>query len=746
MKLEDLVERAAQYDKTLARDFQEYVQGRRYGLVYEASKPEFVRMWKKPVVRGDLVNILPPRGVMEDTKSEDDPHETVYKVIGMANGKAKLRNIETNELANAAVEDIVAIARFDRPIYAGLKEAGRVERGGDRPYHVVINGENYHALQTLLYAYQGKVDCIYIDPPYNTGAKDWKYNNNYVGEEDQYRHSKWLTFIEDRLKLAKKLLNPKNSVLIVTVDEKEYLRLGLLLEQIFPPSENSASNVRIQMVNIIINKNGVARGQKFKRSEEYAFFVMLGDAAPIELSANSYAPFASGGSEEAPKVRWERLLRGGPNSLRTKRPNLFYPIYIDESTLQIVQVGETIPLNQDYTKTPEKPGLRAVWPLRTDGTEATWRMQPSSLRKKIDKGLVRIGEYDQKNDRYSILYLADIQEERIQRGEIEVLGKRDDGSLIVEYATEKKSIPTTVWGGAQFSAGEYGSRLITSVFGDKRFTFPKSFYATEMTIAPFVKDNKDALIVDFYAGSGTTAHSVMRLNHQDGGRRRCISITNNEVSADEYKRFTARRLRQGDEEWEKYGIARFVTWPRIKAVITGVKPNGTPLEGSYGIEEDTYQEVEGDLIDPETGKKMRGKFFKKVKAQSKSVPDPFPMADGFEENAIFFELEYLEPSIVSADLAFDRIAPILWLCGGCEGKVLAQRDGYTIGETYAVLFDPTYTNEFVEAIDSNNRITTAFIVTDSAERYRSLCMRLPKVNVRQLYESYLRNFEINAIG
>lgn len=119
---------------------------------------------------------------------------------------------KTGETVTASVDDIVALARFDKPIYAGLKEIGRVERGGDKPYHVVINGENYHALQTLVYAYQGQVDCIYIDPPYNTGATDWKYNNNYVGKDDKYRHSKWLTFMEDRLRLAKKLLNPKDSM------------------------------------------------------------------------------------------------------------------------------------------------------------------------------------------------------------------------------------------------------------------------------------------------------------------------------------------------------------------------------------------------------------------------------------------------------------------------------------------------------------------------------------------------------
>ena len=126
------------------------------------------------------------------------------------------------------------VAEYDQPIYAGLKETGRVERGGDKPYQVVINGENYHALEALAFAYAGKVDCIYIDPPYNTGARDWKYNNDYVDGSDAYRHSKWLAFMERRLKLAKQLLNPNDSVLIVTIDEKEYLRLGLLLENVFP--------------------------------------------------------------------------------------------------------------------------------------------------------------------------------------------------------------------------------------------------------------------------------------------------------------------------------------------------------------------------------------------------------------------------------------------------------------------------------------------------------------------------------
>ena len=122
---------------------------------------------------------------------------------------------------SVAVEEVVVVAEFRDTIYPGLVETGRVEQGGDSPYHVVINAENYHALELLTYTHRHSVDAIYIDPPYNSGARDWKYNNDYVAEVDDYRHSKWLAMMERRLKVARVLLNPADSVLIVTIDEKE---------------------------------------------------------------------------------------------------------------------------------------------------------------------------------------------------------------------------------------------------------------------------------------------------------------------------------------------------------------------------------------------------------------------------------------------------------------------------------------------------------------------------------------------
>lgn len=165
------------------------------------------------------------------------------------------------------------LLRIREPIYPYLKPIDMVCNAPDSDlWHTLIEADNYHALQLLEYLYAGKVDCIYIDPPYNTGARDWKYNNDYVDGTDAYRHSKWLSFMEKRLRMAKKLLNPKDSVLIVTIDEKEYLHLGCLLEEIF-------TEARIQMITTVISAKGVVRTGQFSRVEEYIYILELGNSS-----------------------------------------------------------------------------------------------------------------------------------------------------------------------------------------------------------------------------------------------------------------------------------------------------------------------------------------------------------------------------------------------------------------------------------------------------------------------------------
>ena len=709
MNINDLIERVSKFDNSLAKDLSEYVRGREYGLVFEASKPEFVRLWNKPVVRGDLVNVLPPRGVMEDTKNDDDPSNITYRFVKKDGNKAVLCDIKTRNEIEANLDDLVSIARFDQPIYCGLKEIDRVERGANRPYNVVINGENFHALQTLAYAYAGKVDCIYIDPPYNTGAKDWKYNNNYVCSDDVYRHSKWLTFMEDRLKVAKRLLNPRESVLIVTIDEKEYLRLGMLLEQIFP-------NAKIQMITSMTNKKGQPRDGIFSRCEEYIYYVFIGNGKISRTTENMLfaGTIENGQVKKKMPTIWNSLLRRGTGAAREDSPTLFYPIFVNENTKTIIRVGEPLPLEVDRNTVVAEEGEFVTWPMHKDGTEGRWQMKPDTLRKYLKDGTAKLGQKDKKSGMWSIVYLKRKQLQQVASGEIVCEGRDEHGALILHYPDEHNEDsaallqePRSLWVKESHDASVYGSTLIKGIVPANNFTFPKSLYAVEDTLRFIVKEKKDALIVDFFAGSGTTLHAVNLLNAEDGGNRRCICVTNNEVSVDEQKKFTKKMLRQGDEEWEKYGIANYVTWPRTKCSINGVNTSGAPLTGEYF---------------------SSGALF----------------SDGFDANAVFFELTYLEPSLVSANLAYNEIAPILWLRSGCYGNILSYNGSYVIGEKYAILFDYSFINQFIDEVKNNKNISHAFIVTDIKNRYRNLCAELPGRDVVQLYESYLRSFEINT--
>ncbi|WP_146693516.1 DNA methyltransferase, partial [Escherichia coli] len=241
------------------------------------------------------------------------------------------------ETQTVALSNLVVIAEFRDTIWPGMVSTGKVQRGGDKPFHSVINGENYHVLKALTYTHRGKVDAIYIDPPYNTGAKDWKYNNDYVEGDDIYRHSKWLAMMERRLLVAKELLNPSDSVLIVSIDEKEYLRLGLLLEQLFPEA-------RIQMVSSIIKPEGTNRPAEFSRTNEFLFFVMFSDARVIPTNDDMSGRRAP--ATEVP-IEWRNLRRRENSSVRAARPNQFYAVFVNEHTCSIHSVGEPLPPDVD---------------------------------------------------------------------------------------------------------------------------------------------------------------------------------------------------------------------------------------------------------------------------------------------------------------------------------------------------------------------------------------------------------------
>jgi adenine-specific DNA-methyltransferase len=708
-RLNDLLRELRTREPTLARDLEREVSAladrRAFGLNFERHIPEVVELPGRTVRKGDKVRVLPPRG-----KGMKKPDDRLWRVVGMDRSArtARLEPLEVSSLGagreerTAPLDDLVVVAQSRDPIYPGLVSTGKVEHGGDKPFHTVINAENLHALETLLFMHLGKVDCIYIDPPYNTGAKDWKYNNDYVEGDDLYRHSKWLAFMERRLLLAKELLNPDDSVLIVTIDEKEYLRLGLLLEQTFP-------DANIQMISSVINPKGATRPSAFGRTDEYVFFTTLGNAAPSPLPLGMEWKVVR--DPRAEKLRWAELLRAGTNARRVDRPRLFYPVFLQQTAdggLFHSVGSDHVGADRGSVLPPD--GCVAVWPVRSDGTEGNWQVNPAALSELVARGYAKVGGW--RGESTAISYLKRGEQEKIEDGTFPITDRRPDGSIVVDASEYTPVfIPGTQWRIPSHEAGgPGGTGLLRSMIPGRRFPFPKSLYAVEDSLRFFVANKPEAVIVDFFGGSGTTAHAVMRLNKQDGGRRRAIVVTNNEVGADEQNALRDKGLRPGDPEWEQLGICDFITKPRIQAAITGKTPDGDPIKGDY-------------------------KF-----------TDEFPLADGLEENAEFFTLTYEAPLRVASHREFPKIAPLLWMRAGSRGRRIDDiSTGWDVADTYGVLADLDQASDFFHEIGLHEDVHVVYIVTDEDRLFESLAQDLPEhIEPVRLYESYLRNFEIDS--
>jgi adenine-specific DNA-methyltransferase len=355
--------------------------------------------------------------------------------------------------------------------------------------NILIEGDNYHALSVLNYTHKGKIDVIYIDPPYNTGNNSWRYNNDYVDKDDDFRHSKWLSLMYARLKLAKGLLTNKGA-LICAIDENELNTLGLLLQEVF-------YGWAIDCIAVIHNPGGI-QGTNFSYNHEYVYFVYPKQSGYIRPEARS-------GDELTPFRDW-----GKENSKREGSPNCFYPIITDGE--KIVGFGD-IPQNKFHPKSANelKDGLIYVWPIDAKGVERRWRFARDTVSE-IEKELVVKKQGDQLS---------------IMRGKINYIRK-------------------TVWDDAKYNANIYGTQLLSQILPDK-FPFPKSLHLVRECLTA-VEQNKNAVILDFFAGSGTTGHAVLELNKQDDGNRKFILCTNNENN-----------------------ICEEVTYERVKRVIKGYK-------------------------------------------------------------------------------------------------------------------------------------------------------------------------------
>lgn len=391
----------------------------------------------------------------------------------------------------------------------------------EKPTNILIEGDNYHALSVLNYTHQGKIDLIYIDPPYNTGNRTWKYNNDYIEREDVYKHSKWLTFISKRLRLAKNLLKDEG-IIIVTIDDYEVFQLGMLMDEIF--GEES----RLGIITVLNKKSGRTTDKFFATCHEYYFVYaknpLLAKINNFKLNEDQKREYRY--KDDISQYKWRDFLRTGGFSTPKERPNSFYPIYFNEATNNI-------------SIKPTKNSIK-ILPLDSKGNERVWRQTKPSLEILIQRGDIKI----EKNR----------------------LGKY---SARIKDRIKEGIKPKTVWDNPRYDAATHGTKLLEKILGEaKVFDFPKSLYAVVDALKITSPNKKDAIIVDFFAGSGTTGHAVLELNKEDGGNRQFILCTNNELNGLEKE---LKEQGMSVKEIQEYGICKGVTYPRIEKVINGYK-------------------------------------------------------------------------------------------------------------------------------------------------------------------------------
>ena len=762
----------------LAAEWATASQEKKFGLVFEDHLPELLPLYDAKPRRGDLVC------------RRHGPLKEVWQVRALRDGMATCikpqddtHPAESSPSASApvnfAVDELLVVRQFGEPIFPALVPMDAVANGSaDAPWHTLIEADNYHALQLLDYLYAGKVDCIYIDPPYNTGARDWKYNNDYVDGNDGWRHSKWLAFMEKRLKIAKRLLN-HNGVLAIAIDNNELAHLACLIE-----TGGEFDSYDLTIVTVVHNPRGNITANFAKINEYVIFLTPKSQQILARTLVDSDNP--------------RKLRRWGHFSLRTERRSMFYPIYIRDGV--VTRIGEQP--SDDFHPVSRNvdagEGVIEVWPIDQNGVERRWNYAHSEISSHIDR----------------------------------IVALPKDGGIDL-FLVSELSPPKTVWAAPELDAGGvYGSSFVESVVGTK-FPYPKSIYGTLRAIEPILLKRPNALVVDFFAGSGTTLNAVNLLNTADGGQRRCILVTNNEVSADEAESLRGRSLQPGDAEWEALGICRSVTWPRSKFTIRGQRDDGTALSGDFLTGKTVDKEkarsfTQVGFVDPATlntpAKKKQvvalinglpqtlvkdtcpfivsedhkasilfdmdaadgwlealeeqehvtdfyivtptKKVFDGLKAQVVELLGPMlvsedekrPMSAGFAANLAYFKLDFLDKNRVALKRAFREILPLLWLKAGAVGArpELSARAAEPVvfapeGSNFAVLLDEGRMAKLLQSLSSRKGLSHVFIVTDADESFKAMATEVvdtlgkknPCLQVVQLYRDYLVNFMIN---
>ncbi len=655
----------------IADEVAKLVEHKDFGLVFQRHLPEDLEVPGTRPRRGDIVRL------------RDDAGKQNYVALSTRGGVATIiavdaakQTIDGSEPATYENDQLVVVKDFSVPIYPGLAPLGEINRGGDKPTHVVIEGENYYALETLLYTHEHNVDLIYIDPPYNTGADDWIYNDRFVASTDAYRHSKWLSFMERRLLHARRLLND-TGVIVVAIDDSEDHRLRMLLDATFG-DENFLARIVWQgnvkndarfggggldyMLVYARSKNElVQRGARWVERKPDVDLV-------FEAARKAWA------ESEGDSARATRALKKWWAALPKESPVLASKHYAFVDDARPGEPYFAAPLmSPNYRRNLVYELLHPETKRPFETPRNGWRYSEDAMQELIASGGVRFGRSETTLPTKKV-YLREVATQ------VPVPSFREDRRR----------------GGAQLAAA----------LGRSDFPFPKNVDVLAKWIDIITGGARDAVVVDFFAGSGTTAEAVMALNNYDGGSRQSIIITNNEIGSRTAAVLRKAGYRPGDAEWEREGVYEKVTRPRIETAVTGIRPDGSKH------------------------------------------------SEGLDENVAFYRLTYEDENLVALGRRFDAVAPLLWLMAGGVGPVVRRREdalwALPTGAVYGVLFAPAQAKAFAELIAVHDRdLRHLFVVTDSESEFQEAVAYLPpelRLETTRLYADYLHSFEINGKG
>ena len=655
----------------LRAEIKSVTSDRDFGLVFEKHLPELIRLHSSKIKRGSTVQ-------------HKDNYEEVWRVVDVAGETARLTRTDEDGIyieTETLTENLIVVSQFGQPVYLGLEFLDRVygsEVDTTKPSHVLINGENYHVLEMLLFAAPESVDVLFIDPPYNTGSSGWQYNDRYVDNSDSYKHSLWLSFMERRIKLAKHVLKP-TGVIFISIDDNEQARLKLLCDQIFG-EDNFVDTLMVEM--------SATQGMKVKAAQQ-GTIVKNGEFIHIYRASPDF--------DDVPKTPLFDGVEGYDHH---------YNLWVDPTTLEITPLGQRLLSDEKFMElaTPLIGKNNTTLPAKT--LDRLLKVSPE-IRDLL------YGEYAENIHRQMMASLSIPESVRANlmsttatnydSGErTYLLVKNNSGNLeqlnplsaTIRQTDDYSPQTTRAVIRGDYWKGFYRDMMNVSKEGGVDFKNGKKPIRLISQLIRWANNSKEAVILDFFAGSASTAHAVMEMNKRDNGRRRSISVTNNEIGKKEAVSLTKLGFQPGDARWEAEGVFHKVAMPRVKNVIG-------------------------------------------------SCPS---------ENITFFNLTYQDRDTVSRGKAFNSIAPLLWLRAGATGSLIDSNDGtgWAVNDTgnYGVLFEAQKWRVFSEAINSAGaQVGWVFIVTDSESVYQQITSELPPdINTMMLYSDYLSNFEINTGG